>query len=134
MTDPILVVSHLARSFTFRGADPIRAVNDVSLSVTPGQIYGLVGPDGAGKTTTLRLIFGAYKADGGTVTIGGFSIAQQPEEARGLIGYLSQRFSLYEELTVLENIWLLWLTLIIGKKCPLMLRAQQLNVYSKAVL
>jgi ABC-2 type transport system ATP-binding protein len=104
MSDPILMVSHLSRSFTLRGADPIRAVNDVSLSVTPGQIYGLVGPDGAGKTTTLRLIFGAYKADGGTVTIGGYSVAQQPEEARAMIGYLSQRFSLYEELTVLENI------------------------------
>lgn len=104
MMDPILVVSHLSRSFTLRGAEPIQAVDDVSLSVTPGQIYGLVGPDGAGKTTTLRLIFGAFKADAGTVTIGGFSVAQQPEEARALIGYLSQRFSLYEELTVLENI------------------------------
>jgi ABC-2 type transport system ATP-binding protein len=104
MSDPILIVSHLSRSFAIPGADPIRAVDDVSLSVNAGQIYGLVGPDGAGKTTTLRLIFGAFKADGGTVTIGGFSLAQQPEEARAMIGYLSQRFSLYEELTVLENI------------------------------
>ena len=104
MTDPILVVSHLSRSFPIRGAAPIRAVDDVSLSVSPGQIVGLVGPDGAGKTTTLRLIFGAYKADGGTITIGGFSLAGQPEEARAVIGYLSQRFSHYDELTVLENI------------------------------
>jgi len=104
MADPILIVSHLSRSFTLRGADPVRAVDDASLSVTPGQIYGLVGPDGAGKTTTLRLIFGAYKPHGGTITIGGFSVTQQPEEARAVIGYLSQRFSHYEELTVLENI------------------------------
>ena len=104
MADPILIVSHLSRSFTLRGGDPIRAVDDVSLSVTPGQIYGLVGPDGAGKTTTLRLIFGAYKPHGGTITIGGYSIAQQPDQARVLLGYLSQRFSHYEELTVLENI------------------------------
>ena len=104
MTDPILIVSHLSRSFVSRGSEPIRAVDDISLSVAPGQIYGLVGPDGAGKTTTLRLIFGGYKADGGTVTIGDFSVARQPEEARAMIGYLSQRFSLYEELTVMENI------------------------------
>jgi ABC-2 type transport system ATP-binding protein len=79
-------------------------VDGVSLSVTTGQIYGLVGPDGAGKTTALRLIFGAFKPDSGTITIGGFSVAQQPQKARALIVYLSQRFSLYEELTVLENI------------------------------
>lgn len=104
MTDPILIVSHLSRSFTLRGSDPIRAVDDVSLSVTAGQIYGLVGPDGAGKTTTLRLIFGAFKPHGGTIVIGGFSVTQHPEKARAMIGYLSQRFSHYEDLTVLENI------------------------------
>jgi ABC-2 type transport system ATP-binding protein len=104
MADPILIVSHLSRSFLSHGSDPIRAVDDISLSVAPGQIYGLVGPDGAGKTTTLRLIFGGYKADGGTVTIGDFLVDRQPEEVRALIGYLSQRFSLYEELTVMENI------------------------------
>jgi ABC-2 type transport system ATP-binding protein len=104
MHDPILVVSHLSRTFTVRGQDPIRAVDDASLAVEAGQIHGLVGPDGAGKTTTLRLIFGAYKADGGTVTIGGYPVAEQAEEARALIGYLSQQFSLYEELTVMENI------------------------------
>ena len=104
MSDPILIVSNLSRSFTTRGAEPIQAVDDVSLSVTTGQIYGLVGPDGAGKTTTLRLIFGAFKPDNGTITIGGFSVAQQPEAARTMLGYLSQRFSLYEELTVMENI------------------------------
>ena len=104
MTDPILIVSQLSRSFALRGSDPIRAVDGVSLSVTAGQIYGLVGPDGAGKTTTLRLIFGAFKPHGGTITIGGFSVTQQPEKARAMIGYLSQRFSHYEDLTVFENI------------------------------
>lgn len=104
MADPILLVSHLSRSFTLRGAEPIRAVDDVSLSVEAGQIYGLVGPDGAGKTTTLRLITGAYQPDGGSIAIGGFSVTEQPEEARMMIGYLSQHFSLYEDLTVMENI------------------------------
>jgi ABC-2 type transport system ATP-binding protein len=99
MTEPILVVNHLSRSF---GA--VNAVNDVSLNVSPGQIYGLVGPDGAGKTTTLRLICGAFKPESGSVTIGGFPLEKQAEQAREMIGYLSQQFSLYEDLTVLENI------------------------------
>ena len=104
MSDPILIVSHLSRSFAPRRSAPVRAVDDVSLSVAEGQIYGLVGPDGAGKTTTLRLICGAFKPHSGTVTIGGFSVERQPEQARAMIGYLSQQFSLYEDLTVLENI------------------------------
>ena len=94
-----LIASHLTRSF---GAT--HAVEDVSLSVAAGEIYGLVGPDGAGKTTTLRLICGSLKPMGGTVSIGGVSLDRHPEQARAQIGYLSQSFSLYEELTVLENI------------------------------
>ncbi len=80
------------------------AVEDLSLMVESGQIYGLVGSDGAGKTTTLRLLVGALKPDAGTATVCGYSLAGQGEQARSQIGYLSQRFSLYEDLTVLENI------------------------------
>lgn len=99
MPEPTLVVSHISRSF-----GTIHAVEDISLSVVPGQIYGLVGPDGAGKTTTLRLICGAFKPDTGTVSICNFDMLNHPEQAREMIGYLSQQFSLYEDLTVLENI------------------------------
>lgn len=99
MPEPILLVNHLSRSF-----GDVHAVRDVSLTVAPGQIYGLVGPDGAGKTTTLRLICGAFKPDTGSVTIGRFPLEKKAEQARELIGYLSQQFSLYEDLTVLENI------------------------------
>jgi ABC-2 type transport system ATP-binding protein len=100
MTDePILKASHLTRSF-----GETHAVEGVSLSVAAGEIYGLVGPDGAGKTTTLRLICGSLKLMDGTVSIGGISLNQHPEKARAQIGYLSQSFSLYEDLTVLENI------------------------------
>lgn len=81
----------------------IVAVDDVSLTVESGQIYGLVGSDGAGKTTTLRLLVGALKPDSGTATVCGHPLASQGEQARSQIGYLSQRFSLYEDLTVLEN-------------------------------
>jgi ABC-2 type transport system ATP-binding protein len=80
------------------------AIDGLSLQVRAGEIYGLVGPDGAGKTTTMRLLCGAMLPDSGEVTVGGYSMRTDPDLAREQIGYLSQRFSLYEELTVLENI------------------------------
>jgi ABC-2 type transport system ATP-binding protein len=82
----------------------LRAVDGVSLQIKAGEIYGLVGADGAGKTTTLRLLVGALLLDKGDVTICGYDIVRQTEHARSQIGYLSQRFSMYEDLTVLENI------------------------------
>ena len=80
------------------------AVEGVSLSIAAGEIYGLVGSDGAGKTTTLRLLVGALKPDLGEVSICGYDVRRQGEQARAQVGYLSQRFSLYEDLSVLENI------------------------------
>src|SRR5690242_15779901 len=96
---PAIEIFHLRKTF---GKNV--AVDDLSLEVGAGEIYGLVGPDGAGKTTTLRLIVGALRPDAGEATVCGFSISRQAEQARANIGYLSQRFSLYEDLTVLENI------------------------------
>jgi len=81
-----------------------RAVDGVSIAVQAGEAYGLVGPDGAGKTTTLRLLVGASAPDSGSVRVAGFEMASQPEEARARIGYLAQRFSLYGDLTVAENL------------------------------
>jgi ABC-2 type transport system ATP-binding protein len=86
-----------------RFADAV-AVDGVSLAIPAGEIYGLVGADGAGKTTTMRLLVGALKADVGSVSICGFDVAREIEQARAQTGYLSQRFSMYEDLTVLENI------------------------------
>ena len=80
------------------------AVDGVSLEISAGEIYGLVGADGAGKTTTMRLLVGALKADSGQAEICGYDIEKQTEQARSQFGYLSQRFSMYEDLTVLENI------------------------------
>jgi ABC-2 type transport system ATP-binding protein len=80
------------------------AVEHLDLNISAGEIFGLVGPDGAGKTTTLRLLCGAIGFDEGEIKIAGFDIQTQTEEARAQIGYLPQRFSLYEELTVLENL------------------------------
>jgi len=82
----------------------LKAVNGVSLQIKAGEIYGLVGSDGAGKTTTMRLLVGALKADSGDVTICGYDLNKHVEQARSQFGYLSQRFSLYEDLSVLENI------------------------------
>jgi ABC-2 type transport system ATP-binding protein len=96
---PLIQAQSLAKSY-----GSTRAVDGVSFAVNAGEIYGLVGSDGAGKTTTLRLLIGALRADGGTATVCGFDVAEKPEQVRGRVGYLSQRFSLYEDLTVLENI------------------------------
>ncbi len=95
----MITVTNIQKSFGHT-----HAVDGVSFEVAPGEIYGLVGADGAGKTTTLRLLCGALRADAGDVTVAGYDIRQQTEQARAHIGYLSQRFSMYEDLTVLENI------------------------------
>ncbi|MGD8759919.1 MAG: ABC transporter ATP-binding protein [Anaerolineales bacterium] len=95
----LIEARHLRRAF----GDKL-AVDDLSLQVEAGEIYALVGPDGAGKTTTMRLLCGALTADHGTVTLAGFDLERQTEQARAQIGYLPQRFSLYGELTVQENL------------------------------
>ena len=95
----LISADHLRKTF---GSN--LAVDDVNLKIPPGEIYGLVGSDGAGKTTTMRLLVGALKPDSGDASICGFSICKQTEQVRSTIGYLSQRFSFYEDLTVLENI------------------------------
>lgn len=82
----------------------VHAVDGIDLAVKSGEIYGLVGSDGAGKTTTLRLLVGVLRADAGQASICGYDIGRQTESAHAMLGYLSQRFSLYEDLTVLENI------------------------------
>lgn len=99
MNEYLVQANNISKSF-----GDLKAVNDVSLRIHAGEIYGLVGADGAGKTTTMRLLVGALRADSGDVNICGFDIAKEVENARAQIGYLSQRFSMYEDLTVLENI------------------------------
>jgi ABC-2 type transport system ATP-binding protein len=99
MNNTLVSASGLHKAF-----GSLHAVNNVSLHIQAGEIYGLVGADGAGKTTTMRLLVGALKADAGEVNICGYDINRQTEQARSQFGYLSQRFSLYEDLTVLENI------------------------------
>ncbi len=92
-------ITHLNKSF-----GQIQAVRDVSLSVSPGEIFGLVGPDGAGKTTLIRMLCTIYRPDSGSASVFGHDVVRQAEDIRRQIGYLSQRFSLYGDLTVSENI------------------------------
>ncbi|MGA9192491.1 MAG: ABC transporter ATP-binding protein [Anaerolineales bacterium] len=97
---PLLIEAEgLVRSF-----GDLRAVDGMSLHIAGGEIYGLLGPDGAGKTTTIRLLCGALEPEAGTISLGGYDMATQTEQARAQIGYLAQRFSLYGDLTVRENL------------------------------
>lgn len=89
----------LSRSF-----NGITAVDRLDISVDPGTIYGLVGPDGAGKTTTMRMLCSLLSPDSGSASVGGFDAASQGEKVREQIGYMPQRFSLYGDLTVRENL------------------------------
>ncbi|MCU0521466.1 MAG: ABC transporter ATP-binding protein [Anaerolineae bacterium] len=81
-----------------------RAIDGIDLAVRPGELYGLVGPDGAGKTTTLRILSSVMHAREGTATVAGFDVRRDAEAVRRRIGYMPQAFSLYPDLTVRENL------------------------------
>ena len=80
------------------------AVNDVSFDVRAGEIFGFLGGNGAGKSTTIRMLCGLLQPTSGTASVGGIDVGKDPEAVKRRIGYMSQRFSLYENLTVDENI------------------------------
>lgn len=101
MSERPLVVS--LRDLERRFGD-FTAVNRVSLDVFEGEIFGFLGPNGAGKSTTIRMLCGLLEPSGGTGTVAGWDIRTQREQIKQTIGYMSQRFSLYEDLTVEENI------------------------------
>ena len=84
--------------------DKVIAVSDLTLSVGAGEIFGLVGPDGAGKTTTIRMMAGIMQPDAGEITIAGCDVIKDPEAVKFQISYMPQRFGLYEDLTADENI------------------------------
>jgi len=87
-----------------RRFDALTAVDGLTFDVAPGELFGLVGPDGAGKTTTLRMLAGVLRPSAGDALLDGVSVARDPERVKHHIAYMSQRFGLYTDLTVRENI------------------------------
>jgi drug efflux transport system ATP-binding protein len=99
-SEAIIRTVNLTRRF-----DQMTAVDHLNLEVARGEIFGLVGPDGAGKTTTLRLMCGLLDATEGEAWVAGHNVAQDPEAVKDQIGYMAQRFGLYGDLTVDENMF-----------------------------
>ena len=98
-SEPVIVVEGLSKNF-----GELRAVDDLNLRVAPGESFALVGPDGAGKTTTMRLLCGIMDPDHGRAQVLGFDTVGQAEEIKEHIGYMPQRFGLYDDLNVVENL------------------------------
>jgi ABC-2 type transport system ATP-binding protein len=99
MPDNAIEVENLTKNF-----GDFVAVDHVNFSVKEGEIFGFLGANGAGKSTTIRMLCGILESTSGTARVGGFDINKEPEKVKENIGYMSQRFSLYEDLTVDENI------------------------------
>jgi ABC-2 type transport system ATP-binding protein len=96
----IIHTEHLSRRF-----GSLVAVEDVSLDVQQGEVFGVLGPNGAGKSTTIRMLCGILAPSSGSGTVVGFDIGREAEKIKLHIGYMTQRFSLYDDLSVFENLW-----------------------------
>src|SRR5262245_65737183 len=103
MTEPLAICEALTKRFVAEGA---AALEGVTATIRAGQVTGLVGPDGAGKTTLLRLLAGLLAPSAGSLRVCGFDPIREPSALREEIGYMPQRFGLYEDLSVLENLTL----------------------------
>ncbi|MGQ0765816.1 MAG: ABC transporter ATP-binding protein [Gemmatimonadota bacterium] len=100
MNDAVAIgISGLRKTF-----GSIVAVEHLDLEVRRGEVFGLLGPNGSGKTTTIRMLCGLLRPTSGSATVAGVDVVRAPEAARQRIGYMSQRYGLYDDLTVLENI------------------------------
>ncbi len=103
---PVIAVSAIAietQELT-RSFGPLTAVDSVSLNIAEGSIYGLLGPNGSGKTTLIRMLCGLLRPSSGTATVMGYALDSESEAIKRAIGYMSQQFSLYSDLTVEENL------------------------------
>ena len=99
MSEPMIICENLTRRFGH-----FMAVDHVSFQVAKGSIFGFLGPNGSGKSTVIRMLCGLLEPSDGRASIAGFDVERQTEEIKHLIGYMSQKFSLYDELTVYENL------------------------------
>ncbi len=98
MNDVAVETRHLTRRY-----GPIVAVRDLNVRIARGEVFGLLGPNGSGKTTTIRMLCGLIAPTEGTAIVAGVDVRESPDKIKELIGYMSQRFGLYEDLTVAEN-------------------------------
>ena len=98
-----IIVSNLRKSYGKKN-EKILAVDDVSFDVNPGEIFGLIGPDGAGKTTIFRMLTTVLLPDSGSATVEGFDMVKDYKKIRRILGYMPGKFSLYQDLTVEENL------------------------------
>ncbi len=103
MSEPIIQTKNLTKIYG-RGAKAVEAVRDISLNVKKGQIFGLVGPDGAGKTTTIQMLTGILTPTAGSADVAGVNVVDDTDDLGGLIGYMSEGFTLYGSLSVEENL------------------------------
>jgi drug efflux transport system ATP-binding protein len=101
MTAHAIEARDLTRTF-----GPFTAVDHITFDVNAGEVLGFLGANGAGKTTAIRMLTGLLRPSGGSATVAGFDVATQSESIKRVIGYMSQRFSLYDDLTVRENMQL----------------------------
>ena len=92
-------VQHVSKSY-----GSVRALDSVSFSVDKGEVFGLIGPDGAGKTSMFRILCSLLLPDAGTATVDGFDVVRQMREVRSRVGYMPGKFSLYQDLTIEENL------------------------------
>jgi ABC-2 type transport system ATP-binding protein len=105
MTEPTASLGRIqAEHLTKRFGKTLEAVRGIDLDIAPGEIYGLIGPDGAGKTTTIRILAGVSKSSGGVARVNGYDTSREAERLRQHVGYMAQRFTLYGDLSVRENI------------------------------
>src|SRR5258708_2086632 len=101
---PILAARGVRKTFRRATGESVNALDGVSLEAAPGTLTALVGPDGAGKTTLIRLAAGLMDADGGELKVLGIDPAVDPQQVQSRIGYMPQKFGLYEDLSVQENL------------------------------
>ena len=101
---PAVVAKDLRKLFAREGEAPAVALDSVSLEAAHGELTALVGPDGAGKTTLMRLAAGLLRADRGSIEVLGIDAGVDPQQIQDRISYMPQRFGLYEDLTVAENL------------------------------
>jgi len=99
MTEPVIVVENLTRRF-----GDFVAVDHINFDVQAGEVIGYLGPNGSGKTTTIRMLLGLLKPSDGKATVLGYDVFKESEEIRARVGYMSQKFAIYDDLTTLENL------------------------------